>query len=1038
MSKFSKITLLVVLALCCVGASALFGQQTTSSSIRGAVTATEDQSALPGVTVTAVHEPTGTRYTSISQQDGSFAMLNVRVGGPYSVTATLEGFVAQSLSERVVALGETMQLQFSLRLEAVAETINVVSSNALINPSRTGSTSNVPVESIEMLPTISRGLEDFARTNPFFTIGQINEDPVSISVVGRNSRYNNILIDGAVNNDLFGLAAQGTPGGQANTSPISLDAVQELQLLVTPYDVRQGGFSGGGINAITRSGTNRIQASAFYFTRDDGLVGDGPDILGDVGTFEEDQYGFRIGGPISRDKIFFFVNGEVTDATRPSGISIDGSGGEAFQGGTLVEEANLFRQTLIDRYGFDPGGLGQNSIETPSDKLFARFDFNIGESHNLTLRHNFVDAENDINRPSNFAYEWPSETYFFQNETNSTVAQLNSVLGPNTFNEARLVVQKIKDRRSPRGGLAFPWIEIENVIPGSGVEFEAGSEPFSTHNELDQDIFEITNDFTWIRGNHTFVFGTHNELFSFRNLFIQNGFGSYQFATLDDFVQGRNARQYDFTFVQPGRNPAQEFDVNQLGFYAGDQWRVGTNFSLQYGLRVDIPLFPDDPSRNPFTETAYGFRTDDLPSGNEIWSPRIGFNWDITGEGKQQLRGGVGIFSGRTPYVWISNNYGRTGIEQAFVQARNVPFNPDPFNQPSDIGGASFGEFNFIDPDFEFPQQTRYSLGYDRELPWLDLVGSIEAVYSDSIEEIDYADVNMDRTGTQFDGRPIYTRRPGVTGAYLIRNTGEGEATNVAVKLERPLRNNLSWFVSYAYGDSKTVNDGTSSRAVSNYQFNESVDPNNAEVGTSDFEVSDRFNASATYYADWGGSKWGTTFSAFYNHQAGRPFSYIFTNQLFPSINGDAYFSNDLVYVPSGPDDVVIQNGTWDQLDAFISGEPCLDSNRGRIAPRNCGLAPWSHSLDLRVAQDIPISGRHKLQLTADIENVLNMIDEDSGVVRYVNFSTLAPFGWRGNTADGRPMYTLSSFVANPSLSKFTTHSTASRWRAKLGLRWSF
>jgi hypothetical protein len=1038
MSKLLRSSLLITLALC-AGATVLLGQQTTSSSIRGVVQAAADGTALPGATVTATHGPTGTRYTSISQQDGSFAMLNVRVGGPYEVTANLEGFVAKTLPEQVVALGETMDLTFSLELAAVTETIAVVSSNALINPSRTGSTSNVPVESIEMLPTISRGFEDFARTNPFFTVGQINEDPVSISVVGRNSRYNNIQIDGAVNNDLFGLAAQGTPGGQANTSPISLDAVQELQLLVTPYDVRQGGFSGGGINAVTRSGTNAFQGSVFYFTRDDSLVGDGPDVLGEVGTFEEEQYGFRLGGPIRQDKMFFFVNGEITDATRPSGISLDGSGGEAFQNGTLVPQANAFRDALISRYGFDPGDLGQNSIENPSDKFFARLDFNLSESHVLTLRHNYVDAENDINRPSNTAYEWPSETYFFQNETNSTVGQLNSVFGPNTFNEARLVVQSIKDRRSPRDAVAFPWIEIENITPGSRLEFEAGSEAFSTHNELDQDIFEITDDFTWLRGNHTFVFGTHNELFSFRNLFIQNGFGAYQFTTLDDFLQGRNARQYDFTFVPEGQSPAQEFDVNQLGFYAGDEWRMSSNFTLQLGLRVDVPLFPDDPSRNPFTEATYGFRTDDLPSGNEIWSPRVGFNWDISGDGSSQLRGGVGIFSGRTPYVWISNNYARTGIEQTFLQAFNVPFNPDPFGQPTNIGGASFGEFNFIDPNFEFPQQTRYSLGYDRQLPWMDLVGSIEAVYSDSIEEIDYADVNLVQTGTTFDGRPAFGRvNTGVTGAYLIRNTSQGEATNIAVKLERPLRNKLAWFVSYAYGDAEVVNDGTSSRAVSNYQFNESVDPNNAELGPSDFEVSDRFNASVTYYADWGTSKWGTTFSLFYNHQAGRPYSYIFGNQPTRSMNGDGYFDNDLVYVPSGPSDVVITNGTFEQLDAFIRSEPCLDSHRGEIAPRNCGEAPWTHSIDLRIAQDIPLVGRHKLQLTADVENLSNMFDDNSGVVRYVPFSTLEPWGISGVTADGRPIYGLGAVITNPNTSKFTTHSTASRWRAKLGLRWMF
>jgi hypothetical protein len=1038
MSRALRSSLLVALALSILASTAVLAQGPTSASIRGKVLSA-DGDALPGATVTATHRPTGTQYTSISTSDGTFAMLNVRVGGPYSITALLEGFATQTLDDQFARLGETVTLEFRLPLEAVSETITVTSSSALINPSRTGSTSNVPEAAIETLPSIGRGLDDFARTNPFFTVARGNEDPQAISVVGRSGRYNNIQIDGAVNNDLFGLAAQGTPGGQADTTPISLDAIQELQLLVTPFDVRQGGFSGGGVNAITRSGTNAFKGSVFYYTRDDSYVGDGPDRLGEFGTFEEDQYGFRLGGPISRDKLFFFVNGEISDRSRPSGFSIDGAQGTAFGGGALIAEAQAFRQALIDRYGFDPGGLEQQSIETPSDKFFGRLDWNINESNTLTFRHNFVDAENDVNRPSNFTYEWPSETYLFQNETNSTVVQWNSAVSGTMFNELRLVNQKIEDRRGPKTGVAFPWIEIENVTPGSGLEFEAGTEPFSTANSLDQDIFELTNDFTWLRGNHSFVFGTHNEFFSFDNLFIQNAFGAYEFGTLDDFLQNRPARRYQYTIVNPGRNPSQKFDVEQLGFYAGDEWRVRPNLTVQYGLRVDIPFFPDEPSRNPETEALYGFRTSELPDGNEIWSPRVGFNWDISGDGSQQLRGGVGIFSGRTPYVWISNNYAATGIEQTRLTASNVPFVADPFNQPV-VGSGTSGEFNLIDPDFNFPTATRYSIGYDRRLPW-DLIGSVELVHSESIDEIDYRDINLVQNRTvPFDGRPFYGARvdSGVTGAYLITNTGQGENTNWAVKVERPFRNNFSWSASWAHGESKSVNDGTSSRAVSNYQFNESVDPNNAEVGRSDFEVEERFNAALSYLADWGGSDWTTTFGLFYNLQSGRPYSFIYGSQPSGSFNGDGYFSNDLFYVPAGPNDVVISNGSWEQLDAFIRSEPCLDANRGGIAPRNCATSPWSHSLDLQVLQDIPLPGRSRLQLSAAIENFVNLFDEDSGVVEYVNFSTLAPVSYAGTTAEGLPIYGLNAVITNPNVSKYVTSNILSRWRAKLGVRWSF
>jgi len=1051
MRAFTKILLCLALVL---SATASYGQGVTTGGIAGVVETADDGSALPGAVVEAVHEPTGARYSGVTQASGHFRFFNVRVGGPYTVRVTMDGFAPQEKADVFVSLGETVDLTFNLQLATVEEVVTVVAeTDEIINPSRTGAASNVSTEQIETLPTISRGLEDFARTNPFMTVASENEDPDAISVAGRSSRYNNIQIDGAVNNDLFGLADTGTPGGQADTSPISLDAIQELQLVVSSFDVRQGGFSGGSVNAITRSGTNDFTGSVYYFTRDQGLVGDGPDRLGEFGEFDEEQYGFRLGGPVSRDKVFFFVNGEIADETTPSGWSIDGGGGQSFANGDAVEEGNLFRDALIERYGYDPGALSQNIRDTPSDKFFARFDFNLTDNHLMTLRHNFVDAENDINRPGSFTYEFPSETYQFTNETNSTVLQLNSVLSSDKFNELRVNFTTIKDTRGPRNGIDFPWIEIENAVLEAGenlpigdpgrrfdLEFEAGTEPFSTQNALDQDVLEITDDFTFFRGAHTITVGTHNELFSFDNLFIQNSFGAYEFSTLDDFLLDRPARRFNYTVVPPEQDERQKFDVNQLGLYASDEWRVNNDLTLNFGLRVDVPFFPDTPTRNSFTEDTYGVRTDELPDGKELVQPRFGFNWDVEGDGRSQLRGGIGIFAGRTPYVWISNQYARTGIEQIFIQCFGVPFSPDPNNQPADCAAqGSVGEFNLIDPNFEFPQVLRYNVAYDRELPWWGLIGSVEFLFTDSQKEIDYKDLNLVQTGTlPFDGRPVFGRLDSsVTGAYFITNTGQGEATNVAVKIEKPYRDGFSGFVSYAYGDSKTINDGTSSRAVSNFQFNEAVDPNNATESTSDFEVEHRFTASASYGFNRR-TKYPTTVSGFYNLQAGRPFSYIFGFQAFPSINSDRYFSNDLLYVPAGPGDVVINGGTFEQLDAFISSEPCLASNRGGIAPRNCGRAPWSHSFDIRIAQDIPIQWSN-LQLTFDVLNVLNIFDENSGVLRFAEFNAISPVDFDGFDDQGRPIYTLNSFVTDPENNdKFQTHNIRSRWRAQLGVRWSF
>ncbi len=1034
-----------------LAAAAPAGAQITRGSLSGLVTNDAGDTTLPGAAIEATHQPTGTRYTAVTGGDGRFTIQNARVGGPYLVTATLDNFEPGSAGDIFVVLGEDTYLTFRLQLAGVTEAITVTSTIPLITSSRTGNASSVSEIEIETLPTVGRGLEDFARTNPFFVVQSDQEDPDNISIAGRNARYNNIQIDGAVNNDLFGLADTGTPGGQTDTTPISLDAIQEIQLVLADFDVRQGGFSSGSVNAITRSGTNSFHGSAYYFTRDDSLIGDGPERLGEFGEFEEDNYGFSLGGPIQRDKAHFFVNYDVTDTVQPTGRSIDGSAGQAWANGRGLDEANEVRDFLISTYNFDPGGLGQNSRETPSDKIFARLDFNLSDAHQLTVRHNYIDAANDINRPASFTHEWPSETYTITDETNSTVFQLNSVLSPTMFNELRVTYQTIKDRRGGRGGLRFPWIEIENVIDnqtGDDLgEWEMGTENFSTRNALDQDIIEVTNDFTWLKGDHTITLGTHNEFFTFDNLFIQNAFGAYEFRTQADLFAGI-ARRFQFTAVPPGQADTQKFDVNQIGLYAGDVWAVKDNLTLTYGLRVDIPFFPDKPSRNLFTEAAYGFRTDEVPDGEQLWQPRFGFNWDIKGDGQQQLRGGTGIFAGRAPYVWISNNYARTGIEQLFITQFNVPFNPDPDGQVIDPDAPlAVGEFNLIDPNFKNPSVWRTNLAYDRRLPWGGLVGTIEAVYTDSQNEIDYRNLNIVQTGSlPFDGRPLFSEvDPGVDGAYFITNSSIGESTNVAVKLQRPYRNNLTWSASYAWNESTVVNDGSSSRAVSNWQFTEALDPNNVRGSTSDFEVEHRFNASVSYTADWGGSGWATTFSAFYNHQSGRPYSTLIGDAgppdfAFDSINEDGFTFNDLMYVPASPDEVFVTRGTFAQLEAYIDSDPCLAGNRGRIVSRNCSVAPWFHQLDVRIAQDIPVGGDRKVQLTFDLLNLMNLIDSDSGVLQYVQFSTTTPVEFAGIDADtGLPIYELQSIVTDPeNNSRYETHNLRSRWRAKLGVRFRF
>ncbi len=1017
-------------------------QGATTGSLSGTLT-DPNGDPIPGVTAVATLTTTATRYATVTDATGVFRIANVKAGGPYEIVASLAGFKTQTMSDVVVRLGEDTHVAIRLELEAATGEIVVVSeSSSLISPTKMGVGSSVSSATIMAFPTIQRSVYDSARTNPVFSTPPADQEGGAkiLSVAGRNPRYNNISIDGAVNNDVFGLAESGTPGGQSTTQPIQLDAVQEVQLVTSTFDVRQGGFTGGSVNIITRGGTNQFHGNVFGYYSDDSFVGGGPDFFPEFGTYEDTEWGFSLGGPIVKDKTFFFFNYGNNDLQEPTGWSLDGVSGEQWQNGCCTQEAAEFQAFNEATYGYDPGGLGQLTRKTPSDKVFARVDFNFSAGSTLTARYNYVDAGNVINRPSSSRYEWPNEAYDFSNKTNSLVAQWNTVFGDSKFNELRLTYQTIRDNRNGTGA-AFPHVLILDV-DGDRNQWEIGTEQFSTFNSLDTDIFEITDDFTFYKGNHEIVIGTHNEFYSFKNLFIRDGFGSYQFPDLDAYYAGI-ASQYDHTFPNDPNNPADEFSNYQLGLYAGDTWRMKPNFTLIYGLRVDAPFFPDKPEYNPLVEETYGVDTSDVPSGNALWSPRIGFNWDIKGDGTMQLRGGAGLFTGRTPYVWISNNYGNTGTRRTTIRARGaIPFNPDPNDQPTDIGGASSQEVNAVDPNFDFPQTWRMNLAYDQKLPWLDMVATAEVLYAKSESEINYKNLNIEYSGADlpFDDRPLYQDVSRTfTGVYYLTNTDQGDATNFILKLEKPYGGDtpLWGIVSYAYGEANVVNDGTSSQASSNWRFNEALDPNDVGLSASDFQVEHRGMVNLNYEFSRN-TRWSTVVSVFWNRQSGRPWTNIYAFGNSASINNDFQTSNDLVYVPTGADDVVITNGTWAQLEDYFRRAGVL-GYAGGVAPRNAANQPYVTQTDLAIRQNIPIPGESSLQLTFDIFNFWNMIDSDSGIVQYIPFGTLTPVTYRGVTDDGKPIYELQRIVTDPENAPLYQYNNInSRWKLRFGLRWSF
>ena len=1000
-----------------------YAQNVTTGSMTGVVSDTQG-GVLPGVTVTAVHGPTGTSYEGVTQGDGRFSLLNVRVGGPYQVTVALAGFKSEMLQDVVVTLGESTELPVTLQIQAVTEVVEVVAdASSVFTASRSGTADSIPTSVIETLPTISRSMQDIARTSPYFN--QIAQDSFAsaLSVAGRNVRYNNIQIDGAVNNDLFSIASSaGTPGGQTETQPISFDVIQELQLLVSPYDVRQGMFSGGGINAITRSGTNDIKGSAFYVFRDQSMVGDGIDNR-PIATFSDKQFGGTVGGPIARNRAFYLGNVEWGRKNTPSGYSVSGTSGVAF---AHQAEAQRLLDIARTRYGYDPGNTDEYIRDTNNNKIFVRTDFNLGRNQ-LTVRHNYVDAFNDVGAQSNITYKFPDNFYRQHSQTNSTVGQLNSNFGT-SVNEFRVTYQRIRDFRSFEA--KFPAVTVR--LPDSA-RFNIGTENSSHANELDQDMIEITNDHTMVRGSHTWTLGTHNEFFKFRNLFIQNNFGSYDFASLDLFDQGL-AGGFDHSFSLTG-DPryAARFKVFQFGLYAGDQWRVKPRFTLTYGVRWDRPVFPDKPTANPAAVSNYGYATDVVPSP-QTWSPRAGFNWDLTSNGtRQQVRGGLGIFGGRNPYVYLSNQYGNTGIEfrrlSVTYNANNrIPFVPDPDNQPKTVGNAGTNEIDVIDPDYQFPQIFRGNLAYDRSLPF-GLIGNVELLFTDTIKDLTYKNLNLVQTGTRPDGRPIFGRvNRTFNDVILLTNTDQGDSWMITTQLERPFKG--GWFASgaYSYGRANSVSDTTNSTARSTWiNVYTAGDINNPVVAVSNFDVRHRVVLSGSYMFDF--QKVRATLSMYYNGQTGRPYSYNYGSD----VNGDGSSTNDLLYYPRETE-VTVTNGTYQDLVTFLEAGECEVVTPGSIVKRNTCRGPWVNSLDFRAAVDVPI-GRFRPEFTVDVLNLLNLFDSSNGQVQYAAFNDLLVAN--ATETAGRYNYSLNT-VARPGAVRYARDDLRSRWQAQIGLRLRF
>lgn len=1064
------------------GWQSIYAQGTTTSGMNGRVYDSSNET-LPGATVVVIDLPTGTQFGTITDGSGYYRIPNMNVGGPYKVTVTFVGYQPYSKDDIFLTLGQTLKLDVKLSESAItlADVEVVASLNDIFDGNRTGAETYVSNAEISKLPTLSRSIGDFVRLTPQANVTGSNG---AITVAGVNNRYNAISFDGAVNNDVFGLSASGTNGGQTGINPISLDAIDQFQIIIAPYDVRQGGFAGASINAVTRRGTNEFEGSAYFLYRNQSLAGKTPgkDVKERIklDDFTAKTYGMRVGGPIIKNKLFFFLNAEFQRDETPQPFDFAN-----YQGNASEAELQAFANKLSG-FGYDPGGYLNNTRELNSDKFLVRFDYNISQNHKLTLRYSYTKGESvGANRSSNRSINFFNDGVYFPSTTNSTALELKS--NWNTMSNNLIIgYTKVKDDRGPLGG-KFPYLQIKD---GDGSIY-AGTEPYSGGNLLDQDILTINNNFTVYKGAHTVTFGINIEYGKSYNLFMRKAFGEYLYNSLDDFMTGAPAYQYERGYslvdniVGDGSAAAADFRTMQYGLYVQDEWQLTDNFKLSAGLRFDVPQYLDQPRSgnnqavwDGFNDTtvakieSYGYdlkgaKIGEMPKPYFSINPRLGFNWDVNGDQTTQVRGGIGLFTSRLPLVWPGGSYTNNGLTVGGVYYKgDVDFRPEWNNQytATDFGQSDpipSGQVDLFAKDFKNPQVLRTSLAVDHKLPWWGLVGTLEAIYTKNISNVLYFDVNQKPAyGTTVnngpDHRPLYPggRIESVYSRILLgTNTNEGYSYNLTAQLTKPISKGLSGTVAYTYGSAKALNDGTSSQNSSQWRYMENVRGlNHIDLSYSDFDMGSRLMAFVSYKVEYA-NNFATTLSLIYNGQSGQRYSYVYNDR--GNLNGEGENPGNLIWIPANQSQInlvpiVDKDGNitktpeqqWANLNSFIASDKYLNDNRGDYAVRNGARLPFESVIDLKLVQDfyIKASGkRHTLQLTLDIFNFTNMLNSEWGIRRYITSDAFQLIEYKGIDANGN-----AKFVYNGADDVESAYNISdvgiygSRWTGQIGIRYIF
>lgn len=1065
--------------------------QITTSSMSGRVT--DAEGAIIGATVIATHQSSGTTYGTVTNLEGRFNLNGMRVGGPYTVEVSYIGYGTSTTNNITLSLGENYVLNVVLSEETTSlDEVVVTALRTKFSTEKTGAVTNITNDQIANLPTVSRSIMDVTRLSPYGGNG--------MSFGGTDGRTANFTVDGANFNNNFGLSDR-LPGGG---NPISLEAIEELQVVIAPYDVRQTNFIGGGVNAITKSGTNTLKASAYVYHRNENLRGDAVKGMQIQGAREKDRnttYGFTIGGPIIKNKLFFFVNGEMAK------IPTIANRWRASTDGVAVPDQYISRTTVADlkrvsdfvksEYGYDTGSYTSFPADESNSKLLARLDWNITNKHRLALRYNYtknlswispnatsMDGGTRVSeaRMSKASMAFANSMYSMDNLVHSFSFDLNSRLSDNLSNQFLATFSKLDDVRGTNS-TEFPFIDI---LKDGQAYMSLGYELFTWNNGVHNDVLNIKDEMTYYMGNHKIVGGVAFEYKMADNAYMRNGTGYYRYLSLDDFLNGAAPEIVNLTYGYDGEsNPAARVRSNKLGVYVQDDYSVNEQFKLSYGLRIDGLFFnnKDLMTNKAIYDIDYNGRhidTGKWPNASVIFSPRVGFVWDTFGDKSLKVRGGTGLFSGNLPLVFFTNMPTNGGMVQyqAQINAANAAkkgFTMDEFagglvtdsngkatiaalyNKLASLGypttispedGTVPSAIAGVDPDFKMPQVWKTSLAVDYSFPTpFPSSLTVEGIFNKTINGVSISDWSIPNVGgfARFNGvdnRPIYpSGYRTATSAFVLENTSRGYGWSTNITLNAQPTDYISVMAAYTHNVAKDVTGMPGSNAESAFTYVPTVEgPNHIKLHNSQYNTPDRLVASLTTH-----DKSGNHYSFIYEGwRGGANYSYMMVND----INADGY-NYDVVYVPT--DEEVASNqfrfvspDDQKRFMDFVHNDSYLKNRQGKYAEAYSVYSPWVHRIDFSYKHDFVVNAgkdTHKLQLSLDIKNLMNLFNNSWGVAKYLNpqIGTEARIlKYEGVDADGVATFSTPSAIHGETQTFTPSYSLGQTWYASIGIKYIF